>query len=107
MSVLPNQAESDEPESEEVLMPSNTVSSSFAVLASMQEVITFLRRCDDVIVSTPEGKFLVNGRFHENATELLQRANRIRNRQGKPPFEVLAPNVAGSQEGHDAMNPFY
>jgi len=93
MLALSNQAEASEAESEEVLMPRNTMSPTFAVLASIQEIITFLRRCDDVIVSTPEGKFLVNGRFQENATELIHRANRIRNRQGKPPFEVLVPNV--------------
>jgi len=104
MPELPNQAEAGEAESEEVLMPSNTVSSTFAILASMQEIIKFLRQYGDVVASTPEDKFLVSGRFQENATELLSRANRIRNRQGKPPFEVLVANVAGSQEVHHTMN---
>jgi hypothetical protein len=58
-----NQAEASEAENKEAFMPSNTMLSTFAVLASIQEAITFLRRCDDVVVSTPEGKFLVNGRF--------------------------------------------
>jgi len=93
----PGQAKVDEPANETVVMPNNTAASSFAVFASIQEVVTFLRRCNDVVVSIPDGKFLVNGRFQENATELLHRANRIRCRQGKPPFEVLVPDVARSQ----------
>src|SRR4051812_35721083 len=48
MPELPNQAEAGEAESEEVLMPNNTVTLTFAVLASMEEVITLLRQHDDI-----------------------------------------------------------
>ncbi len=97
-----NQVGVDKSENEEGLMLSNTASSSLATLVSMRQVVTFLRQCGDVVVSVSDNKFLINGRFQENANELLNRANRIRNRQGKPPFEVLVSNVA--DEADHAVN---
>jgi hypothetical protein len=97
-----NQVGAERSENEEVSILSNTASSSLATLVSMQQVVTFLRQCGDVVVSIPDSKFLINGRFQENATELINRANRIRNRQGKPPFEVLVSNIA--DEADHAVN---
>ena len=53
---------------------------------SIEEVVRFLRRQDDVVVRQNDGEFLVNGRFRLGAGQLVERANRMRARQGKPPF---------------------
>ena len=52
----------------------------------LDDVVRYLRQQDDVVVPQAPGEFLLNGRFRMNATELVGRANRMRSRQGKPPF---------------------
>ena len=54
--------------------------------ASVQEVIRYLRQQDDVVVPQEDGHYLVNGRFRMGPDELVDRANRMRSRQGKPEF---------------------
>jgi hypothetical protein len=56
---------------------------------SIEEVIRFLRQQDDVVVREDDGRFLVNGRFRLAAAELIERANRIRARQGKSAFRQI------------------
>jgi hypothetical protein len=53
---------------------------------TVQEVIRYLRQQDDVVVLQQDGKYLVNGRFRMSPDELVDRANRMRSRQGKPEF---------------------
>ena len=56
---------------------------------SVEEVVRFLRQQDDVVVREDNGKFLINGRFRLGLEQLVERANRMRTRQGKPEFQVL------------------
>jgi hypothetical protein len=60
-----------------------------AVLASMDDIVRYLRQRDDVVVSAGADTFLVNGRFRLNSNELLVRANKMRERQGKPLFQWI------------------
>jgi len=61
--------------------------------ASADEVIRYLRQQDDVVV--PQGnEYLVNGRFQLSLPGLIERANKMRDRQGKPHFKGGAPNGA-------------
>jgi DNA-binding NarL/FixJ family response regulator len=50
------------------------------------EVVRYLRQQDDVVVHQGNGVFLVNGRFRFETSELVDKANRIRQRQNKPLF---------------------
>jgi hypothetical protein len=56
--------------------------------ASADEVVRYLRQQDDVVVPHTEGKYLVNGRFELSLASLVERANRMRSRQGKTRFEL-------------------
>jgi hypothetical protein len=51
--------------------------------AAAEDIVRYLRQQGDVIVGGGEGQFLVNGRFTLSVEELLERANRIRSREGK------------------------
>src|SRR5204863_5798867 len=55
-------------------------------ITSVQEVIRYLRQQDDVVVRQEDGHYLVNGRFRMSPDELVDRAKRMRSRQGKPEF---------------------
>ena len=55
--------------------------------ASADEVVRYLRQRDDVVVPQGEGKYLVNARFELTLPELIDRANKMLNRQGKPAFK--------------------
>ena len=50
------------------------------------EVIRYLRQRDDVGVPQGDG-FLVNWRFQLSLSALIERANKMRDRQGKAPFK--------------------
>lgn len=76
----------DEPVDDE---PQNAMISALAVLADMDDIVRFLRQQDDVVVSAGTGAYLVNGRFQLNCEELLARANKIRQRRGKPQFQRI------------------
>lgn len=67
--------------------PNLAMTSRLAVLAGMEDVVRYLRQQDDVVVSSGTGIYVVNGRFQLNSEELLTRANKIRQRQGKPQFQ--------------------
>jgi hypothetical protein len=73
--------------------------------ASADEVIRYLRQQDDVVV--PQGdEFLVNGRFQLSLPGLIERANKMRDRQGKPRFKGVAANGAEHRRlanGHSAL----
>ena len=72
---------------------------------SADEVIRYLRQRDDVVV--PQGdEFLVNGRFQLSLPQLIERANKMRDRQGKSHFKGVAPNGAehvGLANEHSAL----
>ena len=74
-----------------------------AVSASMEDVVRYLRQQDDVVVPEEQGEFLVNARFRLELAELVGRANRMRRRQGKPPF-VLAGNQRSQIDGAASAN---
>jgi hypothetical protein len=57
-------------------------------IASIEEVVRYLRQQDDVVVPQQDGEFLVNGRFRMPFADLVARANRIRARQGKSKFDM-------------------
>jgi hypothetical protein len=58
------------------------------------EIVRFLRREGDVVVGAGDDQFIVNGRFRMTLTELTDRANRMRARQGKSPFTKVAASAA-------------
>ena len=66
--------------------------------ASSDEVVRYLRQQDDVVVWQGEGKYLVNGRFQLTLPELIDRANKMRNRQGKPGFKCENGYAAVSED---------
>ena len=57
-------------------------------LALIEDVVRYLRRRDDTVVPKGEDLFLVNGRFPMSSDELISRANRMRERDGKPTFQL-------------------
>jgi hypothetical protein len=63
-----------------------TTSTEGSSITSVHEVIRYLRQQDDVVVLQEDGNYLVNGRFRMSPDELVDRANRMRSRQGKPEF---------------------
>jgi len=72
---------------------------------SVDEIVRYLRQQDDVVVPQENGEFLVNARFHMSLADLVGRANRIRERQGKPKFdlpsgELVLPRQTASTNGH-------
>ena len=73
--------------------------------ASIDEIVRYLRQQDDVVVSQENGGFLVNARFQMPLADLVGRANRMRERQGKPKFELpsgvsVLPRQTTSANGH-------
>ena len=64
----------------------NAPSPEITFITSVQEVIRYLRQQDDVVVPQEDGHYLVNRRFRMGPDELVDRANRMRSRQGKPEF---------------------
>jgi hypothetical protein len=79
--------------------PQAAITSGLAVLAGMDDIVRFLRQQDDVVVSAGTATYLVNGRFQLNSKELLDRANKIRDRQGKPQFQCLPYGFPSSNGG--------
>lgn len=66
----------------------NALSPEITSITSVQEVIRYLRQQDDVVVPQEDGHYLVNGRFRMGPDELVDRANRMRSRQGKSEFSA-------------------
>ena len=54
----------------------------------IDEVVRYLRQQGDVVVADGPGMFLVNGRFRLDVDQLQHRANRMRQRQRKPDFQI-------------------
>lgn len=76
--------------------------------ASADEVVRYLRQQDDIVVQSGENGYLVNGRFQLSLPDLISRANKMRNRQGKPHFKFednYTVRSEGSilQNGHSAI----
>jgi DNA-binding CsgD family transcriptional regulator len=76
--------------------------------ASADEVVRYLRQQDDIVVQHGEDGYLVNGRFQLSLPDLISRANKMRDRQGKPNFKFgdnYAVRSDGSilQNGHSAF----
>jgi hypothetical protein len=72
---------------------------------SSEEIVRYLRQQDDVVVPQENGEFLVNARFCMSLADLVGRANRIRERQGKPKFDLpsgesFLPRQIASTDGH-------
>lgn len=65
--------------------------------AALADVVLYLRRQDDVVVGQEDGRYLVNGRFRLTPSELVARANRMRQRQGKPSFRLSPPGTESNQ----------
>src|SRR5262249_10985029 len=59
--------------------------------AWIENVVRYRRQRDDVVVPKGEDLFLVNGRFQLSSDELVSRANRMRERAGKSPFQASEP----------------
>jgi hypothetical protein len=88
LGVLPTAAQVREAKEEQAAAGN----AGLAVLASVDEVVRYLRQRDIVVVSEGNGKYLVNGRFSEGLDALVMRANRLRERQQKPLFQLI-PSV--------------
>jgi hypothetical protein len=58
--------------------------------ATVDEIVCYLRRQDDIVVPERDGRFLVNGRFREDLAQLTARANRIRSRRQQAPFVMIS-----------------
>jgi hypothetical protein len=78
----------------------NAPSPETTPITSVQEVIRYLRQQDDVVVPQEDGNYLVNGRFRLGPDELVNRANRMRNRQGKPEFSPERGYSSGCAKAH-------
>jgi hypothetical protein len=72
-----------------------TAMTGLAVLTGMDDIVRYLRQQDDVVVTAGKNAYLVNGRFKLSCEELLARANRIRERQGKPLFQRTPAGFPG------------
>ena len=75
---------------------------------SVDDIVRYLRQQDDVVVSQENGEFLVNGRFRMPLADLVGRANRMRERQGKPKFDLpsgmpVLPRQTVSANGHPLL----
>jgi len=75
---------------------------------SVDDIVRYLRQQDDVVVPQENGDFLVNGRFHMPFADLVGRANRMRERQGKPKFDLpsgmsVLPRQTVSANGHPLL----
>jgi hypothetical protein len=96
--------------SSSIIAPVAAAARPTTVAGSVDDVVRFLRQQDDVVVPQGSGEFLVNARFRLQLEELINRANRIRTRQGKPEFaltnrvngHVPAANLAAAN-GHAAL----
>ena len=76
--------------------------------ASPDEVVRYLREQNDMVVRNGEGGYLVNGRFQMSLPDLISRANKMRNRQGKPDFKFVNDYTVSSESsilanGHSAF----
>jgi hypothetical protein len=65
-----------------------SVADSPGISTTTEQVIRYLRQQDDVVVPQEHGQFLVNARFRLRLADLVSRANRMRQRQGKPEFAL-------------------
>jgi hypothetical protein len=72
---------------------------------SVDDVVRYLRQQEDIVVRQDNGEFLVNARFPMTLADLIARANRMRERQGKPKFDLpngvsVLPRQTSPANGH-------
>jgi hypothetical protein len=104
--------DTNDPVNAPVVSPS--LGDDLAVLASGDDIVRYLRQRDDVVIRDGD-TYLVNGRFRENLGQLAERANRMRSRQGLPPFLLLPIALASADTiiaarqlpGADALGPMH
>jgi len=65
----------------------------------IDEVVRYLRHQGDVVVAEGPGMFLVNGLFRLDVDQLQHRANRMRQRQLKPQFQIGKRPTAAREAG--------
>jgi len=76
--------------------------------ALIDDIVRYLRQQDDVVVPLEADRYLVNGRFPMTVGELLARANRMRRRQQKVPFELLGGPLATTEPiGRGSGHPLF
>ena len=85
----------------------NTPSTERTSITSVQEVIRYLRQQDDVVVLQEDGQYLVNGRFRMCPDELVDRANRMRSRQGKPEFNSDSHSPGSARPNRTNDHPLF
>lgn len=76
--------------------------------APVDDIVRYLRQQDDVVVPNGDGTYLINARFRLGFADLVDRANKMRRRQGKPEFlssKLEATNGASHAwvNGHAAL----
>jgi hypothetical protein len=77
------------PDGGEQLDTTPLATDGFVSIVGADDVVRYLRQCDDTVVPAGDGTFLVNGRFRETLAELVKRANRMRARQRLPEFGLM------------------
>lgn len=88
-------------------VPEKKLQAEAMCVASPEEIVRYLRQRDDVVVPQQEGQYLVNGRFNLSLAALVDRANRMRSRQGKAQFELaghLSPGQHAPANGHSTLS---
>jgi hypothetical protein len=91
--------DNDDPVTAPVVSPS--LGGDLAALASGDDIVRYLRQRDDVVVREGD-TYLVNGRFRESLGQLAERANRMRSRQGLPPFLLMPTDLASGDTSNAA-----
>jgi hypothetical protein len=76
---------------------------STRISASIEDVVRYLRQQDDVVVPEGDNRYLVNGRFHLELPELLEKANKIRERRNKPLFQL--EGLPSATLSHHSLHP--
>lgn len=84
------------------IAPQVAVEGSLSVLAGQEAIVRYLRQRNDVVVPDGANAYLVNGRFRLSFDEMLARANKMRERQGKPLFQ---PPVEDRQRHNSCCPP--
>ena len=74
---------------------------------SADDVVRYLRQQDDTVVPDGNDVFVVNGRFRLKLEELVDRANKMRRRQGKPEFPLSSEKTLGGHRNSSSQHPMF
>jgi hypothetical protein len=110
----PSEDTTDNNDPVNALVVSPSLGNDLAALASGDDIVRYLRQRDDVVIRDGDA-YVVNGRFRESLGQLAERANRMRSRQGLPPFLLMPTASAGANTsiavrqlpGADALAPMH